>query len=113
MSQNVDAVTAALIALVRRGVPADVQELLVYGDPHQGVPPGALAAVVGAVTAWQPIEAAPRDGTEVLLAGKWRPAACPAGDDRMIEIGPNLAEALRVIAVVAAVIFIMWAISRR
>lgn len=50
MSQNVDAVVAALIALVRHGVPPDVQELLVYGAPHCGVPPGALAAVVDAVT---------------------------------------------------------------
>lgn len=38
----------ALVALAEHGVPPDVQELLVYGNPDMGVPPGALARAVSA-----------------------------------------------------------------
>lgn len=39
----------ALLALARHGVPPDVQELLVHGNPALGLPPGALAKAVSAV----------------------------------------------------------------
>lgn len=39
---------ASLVALARHGIPPDVQELLVYGDPGMGIRPGALAAAIAA-----------------------------------------------------------------
>lgn len=39
---------AALVVLARHGVAPDIQELLVRGNPDQGVPPGALAAALDA-----------------------------------------------------------------
>lgn len=36
----------ALVILARRGIPADIQELLVQGNPSRGVAPGALDAVL-------------------------------------------------------------------
>lgn len=36
----------ALVVLARKGVPTDVQELLVGGNPSRGIPPGALQAVL-------------------------------------------------------------------
>lgn len=40
--------TAALVALAEGGIPADVQELLIHGNPAMGVPPGALKAAIKA-----------------------------------------------------------------
>jgi hypothetical protein len=37
-----DDVATALVSLTASGIPADIQELLVYGDPNRGVPAGAL-----------------------------------------------------------------------
>ena len=51
--------TAALLALAQHGVPADVQEALVRGDPASGIPPGALreaakaAALAALNEAWE------------------------------------------------------------
>ena len=42
------AAIAALLALTEHGVPADIQELLVYGNPLRGVKPGALRAAFSA-----------------------------------------------------------------
>jgi len=41
-------IVKALIILARHGVPPDVQALIVHGDASQGVPPGALQAVLKA-----------------------------------------------------------------
>jgi len=40
--------TAALVALAEAGVPTDVQELLIHGNPARGIPPGALKAAIKA-----------------------------------------------------------------
>lgn len=49
--------SAALIALTDHGIPPDVQELLVYGNPELGIAPGALSKAVQAVllAARQPV----------------------------------------------------------
>jgi hypothetical protein len=47
---DTDALTKALMILARRNVPVHVQELLVYGEPRLNVAPGALRAVVEALT---------------------------------------------------------------
>jgi hypothetical protein len=39
-------VTAALIVLACYGVPTDIQEVFVYGNPHRSIKPGALQAVL-------------------------------------------------------------------
>lgn len=39
-------ITAAMVALANRGLPTDVQELLLRGDPARGVRPGALQAAL-------------------------------------------------------------------
>lgn len=39
---DIELVAATLIILTQEGVPADVQELLVYGNPARGIRPGAL-----------------------------------------------------------------------
>jgi len=54
MSQHPDlkdklAATAALTALAEHGIPPDVQELLVVGNPDRGIAPGALSKAVKAV----------------------------------------------------------------
>jgi hypothetical protein len=41
----VDALTALAVA----GIPPDVQELLVYGDPVRGIAPGALSKACAAI----------------------------------------------------------------
>lgn len=38
--------TAALITLARLGIPPDIQELLVQGDPMRGIAPGAFRTVI-------------------------------------------------------------------
>lgn len=40
--------SAALVALAQRGIPADLQELLIYGDPMRGIAPGALSHAIQA-----------------------------------------------------------------
>lgn len=42
---------AALVILTEQGIPADVQELLVNGNPDRGIPPGALGKALTAVRA--------------------------------------------------------------
>lgn len=44
----------ALAVLARFNITPDVQELLIYGNPSRGVPPGALAAVLKALAAQKP-----------------------------------------------------------
>jgi hypothetical protein len=39
---NPEIVTAVLVTAARNGLPADVQELLLYGDASRGVPAGIL-----------------------------------------------------------------------
>lgn len=41
---DLEAATAAIVALAGHGIPVDVQELLVSGDPSRGIRPGALSA---------------------------------------------------------------------
>lgn len=41
---DLDAATAGIVALAQHGIPTDVQELLVRGDPMRGIKPGALSA---------------------------------------------------------------------
>lgn len=43
MDVDVEAATAALLALAEHGIPPDVQELLVHGDGRGTVAPGALS----------------------------------------------------------------------
>lgn len=43
---DLDALTAAVIALTRHDIRPDIQELLIYGDPVSGVRPGALKAAL-------------------------------------------------------------------
>lgn len=38
------AATAGLLKLAEYGIPVDVQEMLVRGDPMRGIKPGALSA---------------------------------------------------------------------
>ena len=40
--QTIDQTTAALVALTEAGIPVDVQEILVRGDPARGIAPGAI-----------------------------------------------------------------------
>lgn len=40
----------AITALAEAGIHADIQELLVAGDPTRGVPPGALAKAIAAIS---------------------------------------------------------------
>lgn len=47
------ALTAAVTSLAEHGVPPDIQELLIYGNPNRGIVPGALLRAVGAVLAIQ------------------------------------------------------------
>jgi hypothetical protein len=41
---DLEAAAAAVMELMVRGIPIDVQELLVRGDPKRGIAPGALSA---------------------------------------------------------------------
>lgn len=45
---DVEAAAAGLCALAEYGIPVDVQELLVRGDPMRGIRPGALSACIKA-----------------------------------------------------------------
>lgn len=45
---NLRASIAALAALTERGIPPDVQELLVHGAPERGIAPGALSKALRA-----------------------------------------------------------------
>lgn len=42
-ADELDAATAALVALAEAGIPTDIQELLVRGDPLRSIAPGALS----------------------------------------------------------------------
>lgn len=43
--------TIALVHLAHAGIPSDVQELLIRGNPDRGIAPGALRHAIGAVLA--------------------------------------------------------------
>lgn len=43
-----DPLVAALMVLARMGIPSDVQELLVSGDPSRGIAPNALRLAIAA-----------------------------------------------------------------
>jgi hypothetical protein len=47
-SVDLEAAAAALMELAVRNIPADIQELLVYGNPMRDIPPGALTAAIRA-----------------------------------------------------------------
>lgn len=42
MADNMEEVAAALVSLTESGIPPDIQELLVHGNPALGIPSGAL-----------------------------------------------------------------------
>ena len=44
-----DLLVMAVLILVGYGVPADIQEVLIHGDPERGIKPGALAQIIKAV----------------------------------------------------------------
>jgi hypothetical protein len=46
-----DAAVKVLTILTTHGIPPDVQELLVYGNPSQGIAPGALSKAIAALAA--------------------------------------------------------------
>lgn len=46
---RLDAATAALISLTEAGIPTDVQELLIVGDPSRGIAPGSLSKAIATV----------------------------------------------------------------
>jgi len=52
-----DAAIKVLTALTTHGIPPDVQELLVYGNPSRGIAPGALRKAIEALGA--PAQCAP------------------------------------------------------
>ena len=43
-----DRLVAALVVLAEHGIPTDIQDLLVSGDPMRGIRPGALHAAIRA-----------------------------------------------------------------
>lgn len=45
---RVDGLVAAVQALAEAGVPTDIQELLLYGNPSRGVGPRALERAIAA-----------------------------------------------------------------
>jgi hypothetical protein len=45
---DIEAAAAGLLALAEHGIPPDIQELLVRGDPMRGIRPGALIASIKA-----------------------------------------------------------------
>lgn len=46
MIGQAEQIATALVGLAEHGIPADVQELLVRGDPARRIPPGALSKVL-------------------------------------------------------------------
>lgn len=48
-AERLDAATAALISLTEAGIPTDVQELLIVGDPSRGIAPGSLSKAIATV----------------------------------------------------------------
>lgn len=60
---KLDQTTAAMVALAEAGIPTDVQELLVRGDPDRGIAPGAITKALNTRPA------APVEGLETVA---WR-----------------------------------------
>jgi hypothetical protein len=55
VSEAIDPTTAALVSLARDGLAPDLQELLVRGNPSDGIRPGMLErAIKAAIRAMQP-----------------------------------------------------------
>lgn len=48
---DLEAAAAALMELTVRGIPPDIQELLVHGSLSRGISPGALSAAMRAAMA--------------------------------------------------------------
>jgi hypothetical protein len=66
--------TAALVVLARRGIPSDVQALLIEGDPMRGIAPGALSDALDA--AQDAAEEAERIANTCDVPGCGKPAGC-------------------------------------
>jgi hypothetical protein len=45
---DLEAATAALLALTEHGIPEDIQSLLIQGSKNAGIPPGALSKAIQA-----------------------------------------------------------------
>src|SRR5688572_5320644 len=76
-----DVTVAALVAAARLGLPVDVQELLLHGDPSRGIKPGILPHMIAVAHREMarsfPMDEAPTSGEEVLAVdadGNWRVA---------------------------------------
>lgn len=70
---NEEIIAAALVKVGKLGLPADVQELLVYGNASRGIPAGILGKLlVWAVSRYRVIpetsEVKTEDGVEEILA---------------------------------------------
>ena len=45
-SEFLELQAAALVVLTEAGIPSDTQELLLWGRPERGIPPGALSRLI-------------------------------------------------------------------
>lgn len=50
-STEIELAAAVLIALAEHGIPPDIQELLVVGNPMRGIAPGAITKIIKVVKA--------------------------------------------------------------
>lgn len=60
MDSNIEEVAAALVSLTDSGIPPDIQELLVHGNPSRGIPNGALYRALVAARIYRDQRAAQR-----------------------------------------------------
>lgn len=84
---RIDAATAALISLTEAGIPTDVQELLIVGDPSRGIAPGslskAIATVIRSISSPDHADAGKVDGDG------WLPIDETAKSGRIVRIAYN------------------------